>query len=117
MPLHVASLESGLRALLAWRGQRLASCCRTLYQRHVLLDLGSGVRGDIVQKAMGIFDRVFGVNCSVRLARSYRQAYLLAFLLLLTPNSALAQAGVNSGASWSQYKSQCGIPASSAYND
>jgi tetratricopeptide (TPR) repeat protein len=70
-----------------------------------------------VQKAMGIFDRVFGVNCSVRLARSYRPAYLLAFLLLLTPNSALAQAGVNSGASWSQYKSQCGIPASSAYND
>jgi len=42
---------------------------------------------------------------------------LFAFLLLLTPNSALAQAGVNSGASWSQYKSQCGIPSSTAYND
>jgi len=42
---------------------------------------------------------------------------LLAFLLLLTPNSALGQASVNSGASWSQYKSQCGIPASTAYND
>jgi hypothetical protein len=70
-----------------------------------------------VRKATGIFDRVFGVNRSVRIAGSYRPAYLLAFLLLLTPNSALGQAGVNSGASWSQYKSQCGIPASTAYND
>jgi tetratricopeptide (TPR) repeat protein len=70
-----------------------------------------------VRKATRVFDRVFGVNCSVRLARSYRPACLLSFLLILIPNKASAQSGVNSGASWSQYKSQCGIPASTAYND
>jgi hypothetical protein len=70
-----------------------------------------------VRKATRVFDRVFGVNCSVPLARSYRPACLLSFLLILIPNTASAQSGVNSGASWSQYKSQCGIPASTAYND
>jgi len=70
-----------------------------------------------VGKVTGISDCVFGVNRSVCLARSYRPAYFLSFLLILIPNAASAQSGVNSGASWSQYKSQCGIPSSTAYND
>ncbi len=70
-----------------------------------------------MRKTTGIFDRVFGVDRTVRLAPSFHPAYLLGFLLLLLPITGLAQSGVNSGASWSQYKSQCGILASTAYND
>lgn len=70
-----------------------------------------------MREATGIFDRVLGVGRSVRLTPSHRPAYLLTFLLLLMPHAAKAQAGVNSGASWTAYKSQCGIPQSTMYND
>ncbi len=69
-----------------------------------------------MRKTTGILDRVFGVDRLVRLAPPFHPAYFLGFLLLLLPNTSLAQSSVNSGASWSQYKSQCGIPASTAYN-
>ncbi len=66
-----------------------------------------------MRKATCIFDRVFGVNCSVRLARSYRPAYLLSFLLILIPHAALAQ----EPGWWTKQKADCGIPAGTAYND
>ncbi|MBZ5694453.1 MAG: tetratricopeptide repeat protein [Acidobacteriia bacterium] len=66
-----------------------------------------------MQKVTRRFDRVFGAERSVHLARSYRPAYLLSFLLLLVPHSALAQ----SNAEWSAYKSKCGIAAGIAYSD
>src|SRR5882762_5766711 len=69
-----------------------------------------------MQKVTRIFGRMFEADRSIRFLPSYRQAYLLGLLLLLIPNTSLAQSSVNSGASWSQYKSQCGIPASTAYN-
>lgn len=50
-------------------------------------------------------------------ARSLDLACRGFFALLLVPCGMRAQAGVNSGASWAQYKSQCGIPQSTAYND
>ena len=66
-----------------------------------------------MQKVTKICDRVFGAERSVRVATSYRPAYLLSFLLLLVPHLVLAQ----SKADWDQYKIKCGIPASTAYND
>ena len=62
-----------------------------------------------MKNVTGILGRVDGVERPVRLAPSY----LLSFLLLLIPHSALAQ----SNAEWTQYKIKCGIPASTAYND
>jgi len=78
-----------------------------------------------VRKVLGVFggvrvaecDATRGMDRAVCHAPKVQQAYLLAFLLLLTPHAAQAQAGVNSGASWSAYKSQCGIPQSTLYND
>src|ERR1039458_1512615 len=83
----------------------------------VFFGLSSGRNGGAVRKTTGIFDRVFGVDRSVRLAPLSHPAYLLGFMLLLIPNTALSQSGVNSGASWSQYKSQCGIPTATAYSE
>ncbi len=78
-----------------------------------------------MRKALGVLggvrvagcDATRGMDRAVCHAPKVHQAYWLAFLLLLTPNAARAQAGVNSGASWSAYKTQCGIPQSTAYND
>ena len=78
-----------------------------------------------MRKVLGVFggvrvaecDATRGMDRAVCHAPKVQQAYLLAFLLLLTPHAAQAQAGVNSGASWSAYKSQCGIPQSTLYND
>jgi tetratricopeptide (TPR) repeat protein len=66
-----------------------------------------------VRKAMGIFDRVFGVDRSVRLTPSYRPAYLLSFLLIVIPYAALAQ----EPGWWTKQKADCGVPAGTAYND
>jgi hypothetical protein len=66
-----------------------------------------------VRNATGIFERVFGVNCSVGFAPSYRLAYLLSFLLILIPHTALAQ----EPGWWTKQKADCGIPAGTAYND
>ena len=66
-----------------------------------------------MRNATGIFERVFGVNCSVGFAPSYRLAYLLSFLLILIPHTALAQ----EPGWWTKQKADCGIPAGTAYND
>jgi hypothetical protein len=66
-----------------------------------------------VRKATCVFDRVFGVNRSVCLAGLYRPAYLLSFLLILIPHAAFAQ----EPGWWTKQKADCGIPASTAYND
>lgn len=60
------------------------------------------------------FERVFGAEGLVRWALPYSPAYLLCFaLVLLFPSGTMAQ----SNAEWTQYKLNCGIPASTAYND
>ena len=74
-------------------------------------------------KVTAIFGCLFATARYVTRARALGAARFLdlacslVLVLLLIPCGMRAQAGVNSGASWTQYKSQCGIPQSTAYND
>jgi hypothetical protein len=74
-----------------------------------------------VPKVTVIFGRLLATARCVRRALGTARSLDLAcrgfFVLLLVPCGMRAQAGVNSGASWAQYKTQCGIPQSTAYND
>ncbi|GAC1693643.1 MAG: hypothetical protein NVS9B5_36340 [Terriglobales bacterium] len=81
--------------------------------RKFTLIFGFEMNGGSVGNAPGILHRMFGTGLLVCLSSRSRPAYLLAFVLLFIPNTALAQ----SNAEWTQYKSKCGIPASTAYND
>ena len=78
-------------------------------------------KGAFVPKVTAVFSCLFPtgryVGRALGRARSLDLTCRGFFLLLLVPCGMRAQAGVNSGASWAQYKSQCGIPQSTAYND
>ena len=63
--------------------------------------------------ATGVLKRMFETEPPARLAPRHRPAYLLTVVLLLIPHPAPAQ----SNAEWTQYKINCSIPASMAYND